>query len=86
MVKTSLGIWGTMNLRVANTAAIDGIPKISAVFRFTCPCLYFGNAPTTTGTSGYLASTNRFDSVTLVCVTANTEFVVYASIGNIIVN
>lgn len=46
----------------------------------------FGNTPTTTGTSGYIASTNRFDSVTMVCVTANTEFVVYASIGNIIVN
>lgn len=46
----------------------------------------FGNSPTTIGTSGYLASTNRFDSVTLVCVTANTEFVIYSSIGNIIVN
>ncbi len=46
----------------------------------------FGNAPTTVGTGGYLASTNRFDSVSIVCVTANTEFVVYASIGNITVN
>jgi hypothetical protein len=45
-----------------------------------------GNAQTTVGTSGYLSSTNNFDSVTFVCVTANTEFVVYASIGNIVVN
>jgi hypothetical protein len=46
----------------------------------------FGNAPTTVGVTGYLSSTNQFDSVTFVCVTANTEFVVYSSIGNITVN
>ena len=46
----------------------------------------FGNTATTSGTGGYLASTNQFDSVTFVCVTPNTQFVVYASIGNIIVN
>ena len=46
----------------------------------------FGNTPTTLGASGYLASTNQFDSLTFVCVVPNTTFVVYASIGNIIVN
>ncbi len=46
----------------------------------------FGNTPTTSGATGSLASTNRYDSVTFVCVTPDTEFVVYASIGNIIVN
>ena len=46
----------------------------------------FGNAATMSGTGGYLASTNQFDSVTLVCVTANTQFVVYGSIGNVTVN
>lgn len=45
-----------------------------------------GNTTTTTGTSGYLASTNQNDNVSLVCVTPNTEFTVYGPVGNIIVN
>jgi hypothetical protein len=43
----------------------------------------FGNVTTTSGTAGYLASTNAFDSITLVCVTANTQFVVIGTVGNI---
>ena len=42
----SLGIAGTKNFLVANTAAMEGIPKMNAVFRFTNPCLYLGQAPT----------------------------------------
>jgi hypothetical protein len=45
-----------------------------------------GNTATTSGATGFLASTNTFDSVTLVCVAANTEFVVYSCIGNITIN
>jgi hypothetical protein len=45
--------------------------------------IYFGNATTTTGTGGYLASTHRRDSVVLVCITADTEWEVYSSIGSI---
>lgn len=48
--------------------------------------IHFGNQDTTTGTSGYLASTNRYDSVKLVCIVANTEWVVASSVGNITVN
>lgn len=46
----------------------------------------FGNTATTSGTSGYLASTNTFDSVTLVCISTNSVFAVYSAIGNITVN
>lgn len=46
----------------------------------------FGNAPTTPGGAGYLASTNQFDSVTFVCVTTDDVFVVCGSQGNITVN
>jgi len=42
----------------------------------------FGNITTTT-TSGSLASSSTFDSVRLVCVSANTVFNVVSSIGNI---
>jgi hypothetical protein len=45
-MKTSVGINGTMNLRVAYTDAMEGIPKMMAVFTLINPCLYFGKAPT----------------------------------------
>ena len=44
--------------------------------------IHFGNVVTTTS-SGTLASTNQYDVVWLVCITANTVFSVYGSIGNI---
>jgi hypothetical protein len=46
----------------------------------------FGNVTTTSGTGGYLASTNAFDVVELVCTTANTGFSVIGSVGNITYN
>lgn len=37
----------------------------------------FGNDVSTIGTSGYLQATNRYDSINLVCVVANTQWVVW---------
>lgn len=45
----------------------------------------FSSTPTTTGVSGSLASINQYDSVTLLCVVANTTWNVIASVGNITV-
>lgn len=45
--------------------------------------IHFGNVNTTTGAGGSLASTNRYDSIELICVTANDDWVVRNSIGNI---
>lgn len=45
--------------------------------------IHFGNQTTTTGTGGSLASTNAFDQVELLCVVANTTFVVLSAVGNI---
>ena len=45
--------------------------------------IYFSDLATTTGTSGNISSTHRRDAVELVCITANTEFQVISSIGNI---
>ena len=36
--------------------------------------VHLGSEPTTAGTAGSLASTNRYDSITLVCVVANTAW------------
>lgn len=37
--------------------------------------IHFGNVDTTTGTSGYLASSNRYDGIELMCTVANTDWV-----------
>lgn len=47
--------------------------------------IHFGITNTTTGTGGSLASTNQYDVVSLVCSTANTDFIVTSSVGNITV-
>lgn len=41
--------------------------------------IQFGAAATTTGVGGSLSSTNRYDTVTLVCRVANTDWSVYNS-------
>lgn len=45
--------------------------------------IFFGNTSTTSGNTGRLDSTHRRDSITLECVTANSEWQVISSIGNI---
>lgn len=42
--------------------------------------IHFGNADTSTGVSGSLASTNRYDSLFLVCITANTDWAVLSGV------
>jgi hypothetical protein len=42
-----------------------------------------GSSPTSV--AGSLASTNRYDCIKILCVTANTTFVVTQSMGNITV-
>ena len=48
--------------------------------------IYFGTVNTTSGTSGYLASSSTYDTVQLLCITANTTWMVISSIGNITYN
>jgi hypothetical protein len=45
--------------------------------------IFFGDKATTIGAGGYLEFTNQYDSVELVCVTANLEFAVLEAVGNI---
>jgi len=47
--------------------------------------IHFISSDTTTGVGGSLASTVQYDCVELVCITANTDFVVKDSVGNITV-
>lgn len=45
----------------------------------------FGSTVTTTGTGGSLASTNTYDTIRIVCITANTTWNVTSSVGSITV-
>jgi len=45
--------------------------------------IHFLGADTTAGVGGSLSSTTRYDCVELVCITANTDFCVRSSMGNI---
>lgn len=45
--------------------------------------IHIGNQVTTTGTGGSLASTNAFDCVDIICVVANTTWVVKSAVGNL---
>lgn len=45
--------------------------------------IFFGNQSTTVGTGGSITATHRRDTIELVCITANTEFNVVDSIGNL---
>lgn len=45
----------------------------------------FGVLTTTVGAGGSLAAISQFDTVELVCTTANTTFTVYSVIGNLTV-
>lgn len=47
--------------------------------------IHFGASNTTTGAGGSLASSLQYDAVRIVCTTANTDFVVLSSIGNLTV-
>lgn len=43
----------------------------------------FGNTATTAGVAGYIDSTNRYDALELLCITANTTWVALSSVGNL---
>ena len=45
--------------------------------------IHFGSNSTTTGTGGRLDSVNQYDGVEIICITANTDFIVISSQGTI---
>ena len=48
--------------------------------------IHFGIVNSTTGTAGFIASTQTYDSVRLLCTTTDTDFTVLSSVGNIDIN
>ena len=48
--------------------------------------IHYGVEDTTTGVSGSLSSTDRYDNAALICIVANTDWaVLYGNIGNLTV-
>ena len=45
--------------------------------------IHFGNLDTTIGVTGHMDSNNKYDSVYLLCITANTDWIVLSSQGTI---
>lgn len=47
--------------------------------------IHFGTSTTTAGAGGSLASTNQYDHIELICITANTTWAAYNAQGNLTV-
>lgn len=45
--------------------------------------IYFGDQNSTSGTAGYIAARYQYDAVELLCITANTTFLVIGNVGNL---
>ena len=67
-------------IRIAGKGAAGWILQAN-----TGQTIHFGDVDTTTGTGGSVSSQNRYDGIELICVVANTDFVVVAAQGNMVV-
>lgn len=83
---------GLVTLTLPATAAVGESVRVAgkgaggwAVAQNAGQTIHFGSSDTTTGVGGSLASTDQYDAIELLCITANTDFVALSSIGNITV-
>jgi hypothetical protein len=82
----------TVQLTLPATAALGSIIRVSGkgaggwqIQQNAGQTIYFGGMSTTTGALGTLSSTVDRDAVELVCVTADIDFNVISSVGNLAV-
>lgn len=82
-----------VTVTLPGTAALGSVVEIvgkgAGLWRLGQPAgltIRFGNVSTTAGTGGWLQATHRYDSIRLVCTTANTEWTVVSAQGVIDVN
>jgi hypothetical protein len=83
---------GLVTLTLPATAALGSIIRVAGkgaggwlIAQNGGQTIHFGALSSTTGVGGSLASTATFDAVELLCITANTDFEVLSSVGNITV-
>jgi hypothetical protein len=85
---------GLVTLTLPATAAVGSIIQMQGlgaggwqIAQNALQVIHIGSAVTTIGITGYLASTNQYDSLTLLCVVANTTWTVLGGAqGNITYN
>lgn len=71
-------------IAVAQRVSISGgISTGWSIVQAAGQLIHFGTVVTTTGAGGSLSSTNQYDQLDLICIVANTTFVVRNSVGNI---
>lgn len=81
---------GLVTVTIPTTAPVGSIVRIAGkgaggwkLAQNASEIIHFDGIDTTTGTGGSLASTVRYDAVEIVCIVADTEWVVISSIGNL---
>lgn len=81
---------GLVTLTLPSTAAVGSVVRVAGkgaggwrIAQNSGQTIHFGTEDTTTGTSGNLSSTEQYDAIELLCITANTDFVVLSVQGNI---
>lgn len=81
---------GLVTITLPATAAIGDtiqvVGKGAGLFRVaqnSGQIIRFGDVSTTAGATGRIDSTHQYDSLTLLCITANTEFTVLSPQGNL---
>lgn len=81
-----------VTLTLPDTAAVGSVVRVAGkgaggwrIAQNAGETIRFSSQSTTTGVGGYLEFTQQYDAVELVCITANTDWVVISSVGNITV-
>lgn len=81
---------GLVTLTLPATAALGSVIRVAgkgaglwSIAQNAGQTIHFGSLDTTTGATGHLDSILQYDCVELLCVTANTEFVVISVMGNL---
>ena len=81
-----------VTVTLPNTAAVGSIVRIAGkgaggwrIAQNASEIIHFGNVDTTTGVGGRLDSTDTNDAIELLCIVADTEWMVLSSQGNITV-
>jgi hypothetical protein len=81
-----------LTLTLPSTAAVGAVVRVAgmnsglwSIAQNANGIIHFGTSTTTTGATGYIRATSTHDSVELVCIVANNEWVVASSMGNITV-
>lgn len=83
---------GALTLGLPTTAALGSVLRVTLkgatswqITQAAGQSIRIGSSITTTGVAGSLTSTAQGDSVEIVCIVANLEFLVLSSMGNITV-